>query len=88
MSMLALIAHDNKKADLLAWATYNRDTLARFTLVATRQTAHLMRDKVGLPTEVLLNVHNAPVATNVATADLLIAALSWAAPQPPAVRAP
>jgi methylglyoxal synthase len=133
MSMLALIAHDNKKADLLAWATYNRDTLARFALVATRQTAHLMRDKVGLPTEALLsgpeggdaqiaarvatrevtavfffvdplsalphepdvrallrvcNVHNAPVATNVATADLLIAALSGAAAQSPAVRAP
>jgi methylglyoxal synthase len=33
MTTLALIAHDNKKADLLAWATYNRDTLARFALV-------------------------------------------------------
>lgn len=133
MSTLALIAHDNKKADLLAWATYNRDTLARFALVAIRQTAHLMRDKVGLPTEALLsgpeggdaqiaarvatrqvaavfffvdplsalphepdvrallrvcNVHNAPVATNVATADLLITALSGAAPQPAAVRTP
>lgn len=132
MSMLALIAHDNKKADLLAWATYNRDTLARFALVATRQTAQLIRDKVGLPSEALLsgpeggdaqiaarvatrevaavfffvdplsalphepdvrallrvcNVHNAPVATNVATADLLIAALSGAAPQA-APRAP
>jgi len=29
MRTLALIAHDNKKVDLVAWATYNRDTLAR-----------------------------------------------------------
>jgi methylglyoxal synthase len=25
---LALIAHDNKKVDLVAWATFNRKTLA------------------------------------------------------------
>ena len=25
---IALIAHDNRKADLLAWARYNRGTLA------------------------------------------------------------
>ena len=28
MNTLALIAHDNKKVDLVAWATFNRDTLA------------------------------------------------------------
>ena len=32
---LALIAHDNKKVDLVAWAAFNRDTLARFHLIAT-----------------------------------------------------
>ena len=117
---LALIAHDNKKVDLVAWATFNRDTLAAFPLIATRHTARLMRDKVGLEVEELLsgpeggdaqiaagvatkqidavfffvdplfaqphdpdirallrvcNVHNVPVATNLATADLIIAAL-------------
>ena len=45
---LALIAHDHKKVDLVAWATFNRDTLAAFPLVATRHTARLIRDKVGL----------------------------------------
>jgi methylglyoxal synthase len=39
---LALIAHDNKKVDLVAWATFNRDTLARFALIATRHTARLL----------------------------------------------
>lgn len=121
---LALIAHDNRKVDLVAWATFNRDTLAQFVMMATRHTARLMRDKVGLDVEVLLsgpeggdaqiaarvatgsvdavfffvdpltsqphdpdirallrvcNVHNVPLATNVASADLIIAALSDAA---------
>lgn len=26
MRRLALIAHDNKKVDLIAWATFNRET--------------------------------------------------------------
>src|SRR5437879_3699507 len=54
MRRLALIAHDNKKVDLVAWATYNRDALARFALIATHHTARLMRDKVGLEVEELL----------------------------------
>ena len=45
---LALIAHDHKKVDLVAWATFNRETLAAFPLVATRHTARLVRHKVGL----------------------------------------
>jgi len=28
MKRLAIIAHDNKKVDLVAWATFNRETLA------------------------------------------------------------
>jgi methylglyoxal synthase len=117
---LALIAHDNKKVDLVAWATYNRDALARFTLAATRHSAQLLQRKVGLDVEELrsgpeggdaqiaarvatgevdavfffvdplaaqphdpdirallrvCNVHDVPVATNVATADIVIAAL-------------
>ena len=51
---LALIAHDNKKVDLVAWATFNRKTLAEFDLMATRHTARLVRDKVGLEAEELL----------------------------------
>jgi methylglyoxal synthase len=52
---LALIAHDHKKVDLVAWATYNRGTLCDFALVATRHTARLLRDKVGLEVEPLLS---------------------------------
>jgi methylglyoxal synthase len=134
MRTLAVIAHDHKKADLVAWATFNRDTLGRFRLLATRHTARLMQDKVGLAVEWLLsgpeggdaqiaalvatghvdavyffvdplsaqphdpdirallrvcNVHNVPLATNLATADLVMASLAdervrpaagWASP--------
>jgi methylglyoxal synthase len=121
MGTLAVIAHDNKKADLVAWATFNRESLARFHLVATRHTARLMQDKVGLSVEWLLSgpaggdaqiaalvathgvdavfffvdpvsarphdpdirallrvcgVHNIPLASNPATADLVMASLS------------
>ncbi len=121
MLTLALIAHDGKKVDLVAWSTFNRDTLAQFRLVATRHTAELMRQKVGLDVEALrsgpeggdaqiaarvaedrvdavfffvdplsaqphdpdirallrvCNVHNVPLATNLASADLIIAALA------------
>jgi len=120
MRTLAFIAHDNRKVDLVAWATYNRETLACFHLVATRHTAQLVRDKVGLEVQDVLsgceggdaqiaaavathtistvfffvdplsaqphdpdirallrvcNVHNVPLATNLASADLIIEAL-------------
>ena len=48
MKTLAIIAHDNRKADLVAWATFNREALARVSLVATRQTARLLAKKIGL----------------------------------------
>jgi methylglyoxal synthase len=115
---LALIAHDGRKADLVAFATYNRDRLAEFDLVATATTGNLLTEKVGLPCQKVLsgphggdaqiaamvaegtvtaviflvdpltshphdpdiqtvlrvcNVHNVPIATNVAAADLFVA---------------
>ena len=116
---VALIAHDGKKADMVAFATFNRDKLSEFHLTATGTTGRLMIEKVGLDVELLLsgphggdaqiasrvaqgdveaviflidpldkhphdpdiqtllrtcNVHNVPIATNLATADLIISA--------------
>lgn len=115
---LAIIAHDGRKADLVAWATFNRGRLGEFDLVATATTGALLRDKVGLQVRSVLsgplggdaqiaalvverkiravfffvdplsahphdpdirtvmrvcNVHNVPIATNVAAADLFLA---------------
>lgn len=121
MKTLAIVAHDNRKADLVAWATFNREALTSVSLVATRQTARLLATKIGLAVAELLsgphggdaqvaalvavgwidavfffidplsaqphepdiralmrvcNVHNVPLATNVATADLIIAGIT------------
>src|SRR5262245_65494002 len=46
---VALVAHDNKKQDLLDWAAFNRDLLARHALHATGNTGRLLGDKLGLP---------------------------------------
>jgi len=44
---IALIAHDNKKQDLLDWARFNRDTLAAHKLVATGTTGGLLEAELG-----------------------------------------
>lgn len=45
---IALIAHDNKKDDLLEWTEYNQDKLARHSLYATGTTGRLLTEKLGL----------------------------------------
>lgn len=46
---IALVAHDNKKADLLDWARFNRGTLTRHTLVATGTTGGLIENELDVP---------------------------------------
>jgi methylglyoxal synthase len=46
---IALIAHDNKKADLREWAKFNRAVLAGHSLWATGTTGRLLADELGLP---------------------------------------
>jgi len=119
MPVLALIAHDEKKDDLVAFCLRHRDELARLTLVATGTTGGRVAEGTGLAVERLLsgprggdaqiaarvatgavqavvflvdplhahphepdiqgllrvcNVHDVPLATNLATAELVIAA--------------
>ena len=46
---IALVAHDNKKADLLEWARYNRDLLAHHELLATGTTGSLLEEALQVP---------------------------------------
>jgi methylglyoxal synthase len=46
---IALVAHDNKKQDLLEWARFNRGTLASHDLHATGTTGSLLGDALELP---------------------------------------
>ncbi|MCB0210172.1 MAG: methylglyoxal synthase [Anaerolineae bacterium] len=45
---IALIAHDNKKYDLMEWAKYNRHILAEHTVLATGTTGKLLEEKLGI----------------------------------------
>lgn len=45
---IALIAHDNCKSDLLAWARFNRNTLAEHELYATGTTGLMLSQELGL----------------------------------------
>jgi methylglyoxal synthase len=120
---VAIIAHDGKKADLVAFATFNRERLKRCHITATGTTGRLLAEKVGLAVERvesgphggdvqiasriveglvdavlfivdpldkhphdpdiqtlmrICNVRNVPLATNIATADIVIcSALLW-----------
>ncbi|MCY3832758.1 MAG: methylglyoxal synthase [Chloroflexi bacterium] len=114
---LALISHDGKKADMVAFVMDHRQRLLDFDLVATQTTGALIEEKTGLAVRCMLsgpyggdaqiaalvaegrvnavfffldplgkhphdpdiqsllricNVHNVPLATNIASAVLLI----------------
>lgn len=116
-TVIALIAHDRKKDDLVAFGQRHLECLRRFTLIATGTTGSRLAAATGLPVERLLsgplggdaqiaarvatgavqgviflvdplyahphepdiqsllrvcNVHNIPVSTNLATAEMLI----------------
>ena len=45
---IALVAHDNKKKDLIEWVKFNRNTLVNHQLYGTGTTAKLIHDKVKL----------------------------------------
>jgi methylglyoxal synthase len=45
---IALIAHDGRKPDLLAWVEFNRDTLNNHILYATGSTGSLLVEETGL----------------------------------------
>ena len=48
MKTIALIAHDNKKSEIVNWALKNKDTLARYELCGTGTTARLISEATDL----------------------------------------
>ena len=45
---IALIAHDNRKTDLLEWVKFNKELLRKHTLFATGTTGHILSHETGL----------------------------------------
>ena len=52
---IAIIAHDNKKKDLIDWAVYNMQALSRHELIATGTTGKLLEDALDRPLKKLLS---------------------------------
>ena len=46
---IALIAHDNRKQDLIEWVAKNKDMLSRHFLCGTGTTASMVSKETGLP---------------------------------------
>jgi methylglyoxal synthase len=114
---IALIAHDNKKQEIIEWAIKNKEILSKYSLCGTGTTSKRVSEATGLTVKGYLsgplggdqqigakaaegeidvivffcdplqaqphdpdvkallriaNVYNVPIATNVATADLVI----------------
>ena len=66
---IGLVAHDNKKQDLIEWARYNRPMLEMHDLVATGTTGQMLQRELDLPIAVVWNI---PVACDRASADFMI----------------
>ena len=68
--VLALIAHDGKKADMVAFAMDHKATLSQFQLIATGTTGQLLQEKIELNVERMLSGPiggDAQIASKVAT---------------------
>ena len=52
---IAMVAHDNKKAELLGWADFNRLTLSEHELYATGTTGAMLHYELGMPVRQFLS---------------------------------
>jgi methylglyoxal synthase len=53
MRTIALVAHDNKKTDIVEWTEYNKDTLCQYCLYATGTTGERIIEKTHLKIHLL-----------------------------------
>ncbi|NDW10618.1 methylglyoxal synthase [Dysgonomonas sp. 520] len=71
---IALVAHDQRKADMVEWCYYNSDFLAQHHLVCTGTTGHLIReafDKKGIEAEITC-MHSGPLGGDAEIAAMVV----------------
>lgn len=52
---IAMVAHDNRKADLMEWAVHNKTVLAKHELFATGTTGRLLEEALDRPVKKLMS---------------------------------
>lgn len=71
---IALVAHDHRKADMVEWAVYNADMLAKHQLICTGTTGGLIRDAFeerGIEAEVIC-MNSGPLGGDAEIAALVV----------------
>ena len=53
--VVALVAHDRRKDEMVEWALFNRGTLSRCTIYATRTTGLTLQSALEAPIELMLS---------------------------------
>jgi methylglyoxal synthase len=72
---IALVAHDNRKADMIDWALYNADFLAAHRLVCTGTTGTLIREAFetrGITHEAIECMHSGPMGGDTEIAAMVV----------------
>lgn len=55
---IGLVAHDNKKKDMVEWVKFNRGTLSQHHLISTGTTGKLIQEATQLPVK---SLHSGPI---------------------------
>ena len=77
---IALVAHDNKKKDLIDWAEFNKTVLARHELYATGTTGKLLEETLDRTVRKLLSGPiggDQQIGSMIATGDIDVLIFFW-----------
>jgi methylglyoxal synthase len=71
---IAIVAHDQRKADMVEWTVFNAETLARHTLVCTGTTGKLIKaafEEKGIEAEIIC-VNSGPLGGDAEIAAMVV----------------
>ena len=71
---IALVAHDQRKSDMVEWAVFNAETLSRHTLICTGTTGGLIKDAFterGIEAEII-RMNSGPLGGDAEIAALVV----------------